>query len=105
VACALLKELHFLEDTQGVDVALHFLRTKRGDEIDFLVMVDNKPKTMIEVKWSDDSLNKNFFLFEKYFPKIAKLQLVAKISKEKTIDHMTEIRSAANWLSEINLKG
>ena len=103
VACALLKELHFLEDIHGDDVGLHFLRTKRGDEIDFLVMVDNKPKIMIEVKWSDDSLNKNFFHFDKYFPSIEKLQLVGKISKEKTIDHKTEIRSAAKWLSEINL--
>jgi len=104
VACALLKELHFLEDIHGEDVGLHFLRTKRGDEIDFLVMVDNKPKIMIEVKWSDDSLNKNFFHFEKYLPGVNKLQLVGKIVKEKTFDRITEIRSAAKWLSEINLK-
>lgn len=104
VACSLLKELHFLQDIYGEDVGLHFLRTKRGDEIDFLVVIDNKPKIMIEVKWSDDSLNKNFFHFGKYFPGLDKLQLVGKIIKEKTLDHQTEIRSAAKWLSEINLK-
>jgi hypothetical protein len=67
-------------------------------------MVDNKPKIMVEVKWTDDSLNKNFFHFEKYLPGVKKLQLVGKIVKEKTFDRITEIRSAAKWLSEINLK-
>ncbi len=104
VACSLLKELHFLQDVHGEDVDLNFLRTKHGDEIDFLVQVDNKPKIIIEVKWADDNLNKNFFHFDKYFKGISKLQLVGKIAKEKTIDHQTEIRSAAKWLSEIDLK-
>lgn len=102
VAGSLLKELHFLQDIYGKDVGLHFLRTKRGDEIDFLVVIDNKPTLMLEVKWSDDSLNKNFFYFGKYFAGINKVQLVGKIKKEKTLDHQTEIRSAAKWLSEIN---
>lgn len=104
VACSLLKELHFLQDVYGDDVGLHFLRTKRGDEIDFLIVIDNKPRLMLEVKWSDDSLNKNFFHFQKYFPELNKIQLVGKIKKEKTLDHQTEIRSAAKWLSEIDLK-
>lgn len=102
VAGSLLKELHFLQDIYGEDVGLHFLRTKRGDEIDFLIVIDNKPIIMLEVKWSDDSLNKNFFHFEKYFSGINKIQLVGKIKKEKTLNHQTEIRSAAKWLSEIN---
>jgi predicted AAA+ superfamily ATPase len=102
VACALIKELHFLQDIHGEDVALHFLRTKRGDEIDFLTVIDNKPFQMIEVKWSDDNLNKNFFHFEKYFPDLHKIQLVGKIKKDKTYDAKTEIRSASVWLSEIN---
>lgn len=103
VAGALLKEIHFREDVLGEDLSLHFLRTKGDHEIDFVIVADNKPKVMIEVKWADDNLNKNFQIFAKFHPHVHKLQLVGKIKKEKTFDHQTEIRSAAEWLSELNL--
>jgi len=52
VACALIRELHFIEDTTGNRVALHFLRDKEKHEVDFLVLIDNMPVTMIEAKGS-----------------------------------------------------
>jgi predicted AAA+ superfamily ATPase len=106
VAMSLIKELHFLQDTEGSDVNLHFLRTKRGEEIDFLVLIDKKPKMMIEVKWSDDNFTKNFFFFDEFFIKtpIRKLQLVGELKKEKTLDKWTEMRSAMDWLSNLNLQ-
>ncbi len=103
VACALIKELHFLEDYEGEQTALHYLRTKKGDEIDFLVVINNNPKLLIEVKWSDANWAKNFNHFNKYFENIPKMQLVGKIDREKTINHTSEIRSAAHWLSQIKL--
>ncbi len=86
VACALLKELHFLHDVHGTDVDLHFLRTKRGEEIDFLVSIDNSPKMMIEVKWADDTFSSKFKFFDKFIPGIKKIQLVGELKKEKTLD-------------------
>lgn len=35
-ACALLKEIHYLEDCYGEQVQLHYLMTKDGREVDFL---------------------------------------------------------------------
>lgn len=104
VACALLKELHHIQDVTGDDVGLYYLRNKKGEEIDFFITIDNKPIKLIEVKWSDDQLSKNFKAYDVYFSKISKLQLVGKIDREKTLSHDTEIRLASKWLSEIDLK-
>jgi predicted AAA+ superfamily ATPase len=40
VALHLLKHLHFIEDTQGLDTRLHYLRDRQGREVDFLWMDD-----------------------------------------------------------------
>lgn len=53
VACSLLRELHFIEDTTVSRVALHYLRDKEKLEVDFLTVVDNKALSMTEVKVSD----------------------------------------------------
>jgi predicted AAA+ superfamily ATPase len=44
VALALLKELHFLEDTTGSKVSLHYLRDKLKNEVDFLAVIDERDK-------------------------------------------------------------
>ena len=36
VAVSLLRELYFIEDTSGSQVALHYLRDKEKREVDFL---------------------------------------------------------------------
>ncbi len=105
VACALHKRLQFLQDAEGEETSLHFLRTKKGQEIDFCVLINKIPKSLIEVKLSDDQWSKTFSLFNKYFPEVKKIQLVGEIKKEKTLDQFSEIRSAAKWLTKINLQG
>jgi hypothetical protein len=104
VACALYKELHYLEDCYGDDIALHFLRTKRGEEIDFLVVINNKPVRLIEVKWSDHHWSKSFSRFEELFTNVSKIQIVGEIQKEKTFSHLSEVRMAAPWLANLKLK-
>lgn len=101
VASALLKELHFLEDTTGVAADLHFLRTKDGKEIDFLICIDKKPRCMIEVKNGDDTPSPGFQHFSTFLPKIKKIQLVNKLSREQTFPDGLEIRSLALWLTKI----
>lgn len=104
VANALLKELHFLEDTQGVSTKLHFLRTRDGRELDFLIVLNNKPIYLIEAKWADDDPHPNFSYFEKYFPAtIKKIQLVKDIKREKTYPNGLEVRSLISWLSELEI--
>lgn len=103
VACALLKELHYLEDTQGLDTSLHYLRTKDGKVLDFLVCIDKHPEFLIEVKQSNDEPFKGFDHFSKYFPKIQKIQLVKELKKEKTYSNGLEIRSLVSWLTKLDL--
>lgn len=103
VACALLKELHYIEDTQGIDTALHFLRTKDGKELDFLIAMENKPTHIIEVKMADDTPAKGFEYFSQYFENAQCLQLVRTLKREKTFFNGLEIRSLISWLSSISL--
>lgn len=102
-ACALLKEIHFLQDTKGLEAEMYFLRTKKGEEVDFLVTVEGRPQRMIEVKWTDDSPNKNFAYFEKYIGEVSKVQIVGELKREKTYSKSLEVRSAADWLSELKI--
>ncbi|MEI8054481.1 MAG: ATP-binding protein [bacterium] len=104
VACSVLKELHRLEDMLGASktTKLHFLRTKDGREIDFLVVINGNPYCLIEVKWADNEPSKHFSYFEKYFPKIKKLQLVKEIKRDKTYPNELEIRDVVTWLTNID---
>ena len=103
VACALLKELHFLEDIYGMDTKLHFLRTKDGKEIDFLVLINDEVKYIIEVKWSDDNPSKHFNYFARNFPQAKQIQLVKELKREKTFPSGVEIRSLIPWLYNLEL--
>lgn len=53
VASHLLKYCHFIEDTEGHDMELRYLRDKDKREIDFVVLKDKKPLFAVEAKVSD----------------------------------------------------
>jgi len=84
VACALLRELHFVEDTTGSKVALHYLRDKEKHEVDFLLVVDNRPVSMIEVKVSDDNFSPSLFRFHNYLTKVKPFQIVYSLKHKKS---------------------
>lgn len=102
-ACALLKEIHFLEDCYGDQLALFYVRTKDGREIDFFITRENSPLFLIEVKWADSRPSRNFRAFEKFFPDIKQIQLVKELDRGKTYPGGLEIRSAHNWLTALSL--
>lgn len=102
-ACALLKEIHFRQDCYGDDMQLYYLRTKDGKEVDFFVTREDFPYMMLEVKWADGSLSKNFSLFNRYFPESRMVQLVKELGREKTYSEGSEIRLASSWLSALSL--
>ncbi len=103
VACTLLKELDYLEDTTGSHTALHYLRTKDGKELDFLTRVDKEPRYIIEVKSTDATPAKSFNHFHKQLEDCKQLQLVKTLSREATYPSGVEVRSLANWLANIQL--
>ncbi len=104
VANALLKELHYLEDTTGVQASLHYLRTKDGKELDFCICIDGKVHYLIEVKSSDANPASGFTSFSKIFPKAEKIQLVRELKREKTYPDGLSIRSLIKWLTSIDLR-
>ena len=53
VALHLLKACDFWTDTAQGEFALHFLRTRDGQEVDFLVARDGAPWMLVEVKSND----------------------------------------------------
>ena len=102
-ACALLKEIHYIEDCYGEEAQIYYLKTKNSREIDFFVTRNEAPFLMIEVKWADSAPSRNFSIFDKYFPGVKKVQIVKKLDREKTYPDGTEIRSAHNWLANLSL--
>lgn len=103
VACALLKELHFIEDTEGYKTALHYLRNKEGGEVDFLTLIDNKPRQMVEVKESDDSFSKSLFHFSTFFKKIEGYQIVHNLKKRKMTSDGMRMWSVVDFLEKMPL--
>ncbi|MBP6740857.1 MAG: ATP-binding protein [Leptospiraceae bacterium] len=104
VACSLQKELHRIEDFLGLKTGLHYLRTKEGKELDFLITIEDKPILIIEVKAADDTPSPHFSAFNKFFPDIPKLQLVKTLAREKDYDWGLKIRKISNWLTNMDLK-
>ncbi len=103
VALSLLKELHYLEDTQGITTNLHYVRTKDGRELDFLVCINDKPLHLFEVKMSDQSPASSFQHFMPMFDNIKAIQLVKNCKRETTFPNKVEIRALIPWLTWVDL--
>ena len=101
-ACAFLKELQFLEDATGSRCALHYLRDKEKREVDFLLLVDNAPVYLVEVKLSDDSFSPALFHYSKQLPAAKAVQIVLNLRKQKTKDSL-QMRPAAEFLKDFKL--
>lgn len=59
----LLKYCHFLEQTFGEKIQLHYLRDKDGREVDFLIVRDKKPWFAVEVRSQSKELSKHLTYF------------------------------------------
>lgn len=102
-ACALLKEIQYLEDCYGEEMRLHYLRTRDGREIDFFVSRESRPAVMIEVKWTDAKPSRNFSLFDRYVHGNTRIQIVRNLQREKTYPDGIELRKAHAWLATLSL--
>jgi uncharacterized protein len=68
VTSHLLKYCHFLEDTQGDDMSLRFLRDSVGREINFVVLKNGKPEFAVECKAGARQLCRNIAYFSQRTP-------------------------------------
>lgn len=101
VACALLKHLDFLADTQGVQTNLCYLRDREHREVDFLTVLDNKPHTMVEVKAGDNAFSSSLRYFGERLAVTESVQLVQGLDRPST-SRFGSIHNAALWLSKLD---
>lgn len=81
VATTLLKRLHFVEDYHGYACRLHYLRDRDGREVDFVTIVDDKIKELIEVKNSDEKISSSLKYFKKILNPETTIQLTYNLLK------------------------
>ncbi|KPA11848.1 ATPase AAA [Candidatus Magnetomorum sp. HK-1] len=64
IASQLLKYCHYIEDTQGYQMELRFLRDTDKREVDFVVIKEKKPIFAVECKNSDKKMNPALYYFK-----------------------------------------
>ena len=100
VACALLKEVHRVQDVQGEDLGLHYVRDRDGREIDFLVTRDRRPWRMVEVKWKDAAPSANFKRFLAA-ETLHRLQVVGELAQSKSFPNGLRVEPAKEFLAGV----
>ncbi|WGZ95152.1 MAG: ATP-binding protein [Candidatus Thiothrix putei] len=101
VAVSLLKHLNAIEDYQGKPTSLSMFRTKEQKEVDFVLLVDDEPVQMVEVKLSDPAVSPNLrYFYEKYG--VPAVQLVKNLRQER-MDKGIEVRRALDYLKQLAL--
>jgi len=99
IAVSLLKHLNWIEDCKGKRCELKTLRTKEKKEVDFVMVEDDEPELIVEVKLSDTSISPALHYFhEKYGFKAA--QVVKNTNVERMVEGI-ELRRAADFLNEL----
>ena len=101
-ACAtmLLKHVHFEQDALGKRSSLHYLRTKEGAEVDFVLCEDDRPSHLIECKHADNRPASLLIKFAGLFPEAKPIQLVRELRQEEYRRPVSIIKGA-DWLAEL----
>ena len=102
VAGMLLKQRDFLHDSRGVDAGLHYIRTKDGAEVDFVISENDSITQLIECKLSDSTPHKSLIRFAAQFSQAQALQIVANLRQEEVV-HGVRITDAAQWLAQLEV--
>ena len=99
MACSLLKHVYALNDVQGSDSQLSYLRTKDKQEVDFCIVEKNNPKLLVEAKYGDREISSQL----RYFCQRYKYPSVQVVQNLRT-EYMSEaiaVRKAQNFLAEL----
>ncbi|MDP3542666.1 MAG: ATP-binding protein [Elusimicrobiota bacterium] len=86
VASHLLKLVHWLQDREGHKARLCFLRDAAKREVDFLVVVDEKPWFAVEVKTQDEQVSPGL----RYFRERMKIPFSYQVLKKAGVDRLVD---------------
>ena len=99
MACQLLAQVHFLEDTQGEKMDLNYLANKQNHEVDFAIVKNRKAKCLIEVKLSENEPSQSLRYFSEKLKPQDSFQVVYNLSREKHYETLkvVSIEKALDW--------
>jgi len=100
-AVCLLKHVHFLQDARGESTALHYIRTKDRQEVDFAISRDGNLNVLIEAKLSDESVSPALKYFAGKCPDAGAVQIVKNLRQERNV-HGVSIVPAGQWLADLS---
>ncbi len=103
VASALLKHAHFRKDTLGEHREVYYLRDKEQREVDFVVTVNRRVDSLIEVKASDAALSNSLKYYTGKLHPRESLQLVLNLDRpqEKT---GIKVLPLGGWLESLSFQ-
>ncbi|MBU1215158.1 MAG: ATP-binding protein [Gammaproteobacteria bacterium] len=100
VAGMLLKHAHFLRDSAGREVGLHYIRTKDGAEVDFALSENGELSHLIECKQGDNKPHRSLVRFAEQFRSAESTQIVRNLRQEEFRNEI-RITDAATWLQTL----
>ena len=100
VACALLKHVEYLHDTQGQETALHYIRTKDGAEVDFALSSGLELTDLVECKLTDPKPHHALARFAQEWPQAKAVQLVRDLRQPRAFASLSVV-AAAPWLAAL----
>ena len=101
VGLCLLKHAYAKNDLQAEDYQLHYIKTKEGHEVDFILAKEDKVETLIEVKYANEKIPKNLISFQEKY-EIPAVLLVKELKQEYSAGNII-VRRAEKFLSELFL--
>jgi len=97
----LLKHAQYEQDVLGRQTTVHYLRTKDGAEVDFVLCNDNTPTHLIECKYADNKLSPALIKFASQFSEAEAVQLVRELRQEEYRCKIS-IARGAEWLAALS---
>ncbi|MFH7320914.1 ATP-binding protein [Desulfurivibrio sp. D14AmB] len=101
VALHLLKWTAFREDTLGLDVELRYFRDIDGREVDFVLLEDGKPTTLVECKTGGGPPGKGLKYLRARFPHCRALQISAADDRDFVTPEGIRVMPAPAFLAEL----
>lgn len=101
IACSLLKHLNAIEDYEGKRAELNYLRTKEKKEVDFALVVEDRPITIVEAKLSETSVSPALKYFHRKY-NFSSLQVVKNLRQERISDSI-ELRHGSAFLKTLKM--
>lgn len=102
VACHLLKNVQWQQDTRGAPVDLHYIRTKDEAEVDFCLSQGDTLTHLVECKLSDAKPHRALNRFAEQWSQAQAVQLLRECKTEADIGRL-QLRDAAPWLAALDV--